>query len=94
MRFLFEWDGRKAKSNLRKHRVPFERAILVFQDPFAITVPDEDAPERWRTTGVVDGNLLVIVHTDAEETNGEAEIRIRIISARRATKREARDHRC
>jgi uncharacterized DUF497 family protein len=59
----------------------------------AITVPDEDERGRWRTTGNVDGDLLVIVHTDAEETNGETEVRIRIISARRATKREAGDYR-
>jgi uncharacterized DUF497 family protein len=92
LRFLFEWDDRKAKANLRKHQVPFERAVLAFEDPLAITIPDEDEPERWRTTGIAGGNLLVIVHTDAEETNGETEVRIRIISARRATKRETRDH--
>jgi uncharacterized DUF497 family protein len=59
----------------------------------ANTVPDNEDSQRWFTVGEVDGKLLVVIHTDAEETNGETEVRIRIISARLATKREARDYR-
>lgn len=49
-------------------------------------------PSR-KSTAIVDGTLLVIVHNDVEATNGESEVRIRIISAGRATKSEAWNHR-
>ncbi len=38
---LFEWDDAKAIANLRKHGIDFEEAKTVFEDPFAITIPDE-----------------------------------------------------
>jgi len=38
---IYEWDPRKANSNLRTHGVPFEEAASVFLDPFAITYPDQ-----------------------------------------------------
>jgi len=93
LRFWFEWDSFKARANRRKHGVPFERAALAFRDPLSITVPDAADPERWTTIGEVDGELIVGVHTEAEEIAGEEELRIRIISARRASRREARDYR-
>lgn len=92
MRYNFEWDPNKARQNLRKHKVSFGRAAQIFEDPFAISVFDDDHSEnedRWVTIGK-DSNdvLLVIVHTFREETMEECTIRI--ISARKATKHEQR----
>jgi uncharacterized protein len=82
-RIDFEWDRRKAEANLAKHGVDFADAVEVLLDALALTVADEDpAEERFVTIGV-DGlnRILVVVYT----WRGE---RIRIISARRATRRE------
>jgi uncharacterized DUF497 family protein len=46
MPLTFEWDSRKARSNLAKHGVAFERATTIFSDPRSLTIPD---PERSRT---------------------------------------------
>ena len=43
---IYEWDPRKAKASLRKHRVSFEDAATVFLDPFAVTYPDPDHSEK------------------------------------------------
>ncbi len=81
----FEWDPNKAAQNLTKHGVTFEEAISVFTDPMFITVVDDEHSideERYITIGLsAQGQLLIIAHTDRED-------RIRIISARKATKRE------
>ncbi len=81
----FEWDAAKADRNLVKHGIPFHLAATVFGDPSAQTFPDPDhsvVEERFLTFGrSVDGALLVISHTDREG-------RIRIISARRASRKE------
>ena len=80
-----EWDPRKVRSNLRKHRVSFEEAATALSDPMAATGADPDhsiTEERYVTFGVSErGRLLVVAHTDEEET-------IRIISARIASKGE------
>ena len=80
-----EWDPRKARSNLRKHRVSFEEAATALSDPMAATGADPDhsiTEERYVTFGVSErGRLLVVAHTDEEET-------IRIISARIASEGE------
>ena len=80
-----EWDPKKAKLNLRKHRVSFEEAATALSDPMAGTGADPDqsiTEERYVTFGVSErGRLLVVAHTDEEET-------IRIISARIASKGE------
>jgi uncharacterized DUF497 family protein len=80
-----EWDPRKARSNLRKHRVSFEEAATALSDPMAATGADPDhsiTEERYVTFGVSErGRLLVVAHTDEKET-------IRIISARIASKGE------
>jgi uncharacterized DUF497 family protein len=89
MRTKFEWSLAKAESNLRKHRVSFETARLVFSDPFAIVDQDriENGELRRQTLGVVDGYLLLLVaHTEREDEDG-TEV-IRIISARRAESKE------
>jgi uncharacterized DUF497 family protein len=80
-----EWDPRKARSNLRKHKVSFEEAATAMSDPMAATGADPDhstIEDRYITFGVSDrGRLLVVAHTDEGET-------IRIISARLASKGE------
>ena len=90
--FEFEWDPAKAASNLRKHKVDFELAATVFQDPFMQSILDEDHSEfeqRWMTMGRArDGRLLVVSHTDAR-TEGD-KTSVRLISARPATRDEQR----
>jgi len=74
----FEWDDRKAASNLVKHKVSFEGARRVFDDPYAFEELDDDADEeRWLKVGIARDILLAVVYT---ERNG----RVRIISARKA----------
>jgi uncharacterized DUF497 family protein len=91
-RIRFEWDEAKNATNRRKHGVSFEQATLVFLDPFFVSVTDriEDGEQRWRTFGEVDGILLlIVVHTAREEDEGGRIIEvIRLISARRATRKE------
>jgi uncharacterized protein len=84
------WDPYKSRSNLAKHKVSFERASLVFEDPLHITEPDPcELEDRWQTLGVVNGVVVIIVvHTVQEAQDGEEEIRI--ISARKATLIERR----
>jgi len=85
----FEWDGRKATSNLKKHRVSFEEAVTVFYDALAVTFEDPDRSHdesRLVTVGYsAKGRLLVVCHVE----RGGA---VRLISARRATPRERRRH--
>jgi uncharacterized DUF497 family protein len=92
MGYRFTWDAQKAVANFRKHGVSFERALLVFRDSLAVSVPDERHPERWITSGEVDGRLIVVVHVDVEDVPHEGEITTRIISARCATRRERDDY--
>ena len=88
MRFI--WDENKNRQNLRKHDVRFETAVLVFDDPYAITQRDltfEDE-ERWITVGANGpGSILLVVHTFYEEHDEEI---IRVISARAAESHERR----
>jgi uncharacterized DUF497 family protein len=62
----FEWDSRKARSNLAKHGVSFEEAATVFGDPLSLTIPDSEhslAEKRYITMGrAFNGKLLVVVH--------------------------------
>ena len=84
---LFHWDVAKATANLRKHRVSFDTAQLVFDDTYALVEQDriEGGETRWQTIGLVAGTaILLVAHTIQE---GDIEI-IRIISARRATRQE------
>lgn len=84
----FEWDPAKAAANLKKHQVSFEEAKSVFYDEFAVQFFDEDHSsdeERFLMLGMSSGaKLLVVCHCERE--HGEV---IRIISARKATKRES-----
>lgn len=85
----FEWDVYKAAQNLAKHGVSFDEASTVFGDPLSGTVRDpRPAPRELRfvTIGLATSQrLLVVAHTDRDD-------RIRIISARRATRRERREY--
>ena len=87
----FEWDEAKNLSNQQKHGLSFEAAAEVFHDPLQVSVQDriEDGEERWQTFGMVRGLLLVMVaHTLRAEDH--AETVVRIISARRADRKERR----
>ena len=86
----FEWDPTKAASNWKKHGVSFPTAARVFSDPYALVLQDrmENGEERWQTIGVVEGVVLLLVaHTVREQDDVEV---IRILSARRADRRERR----
>ncbi|MCK6576220.1 BrnT family toxin [Myxococcota bacterium] len=82
-----EWDERKARTNLEKHGVDFADAVAALEDPCALTTPDDSSEEvRFASLGLDSlGRLLVVVYT----IRGE---RIRLISARRANRREARQY--
>ncbi len=91
MRYIFDWDPNKARTNLTRHRgISFERASGVFRDRSMVTIFDDEHSEdedRWITLGVDDtGVLLVVVHTFEEQRPGL--MNIRIISARRANQEE------
>ncbi len=85
----FEWDEAKSRRNLKKHKVSFETARLVFDDPYARSIQDRvvDGEERWQTLGMIKGLIVLVAHTYRGE--GEEEV-IRIISARKATSAERR----
>ncbi|MCK5509856.1 MAG: BrnT family toxin [Desulfobacterales bacterium] len=82
---IFEWDPRKAKTNFEKHGITFDEASIVFKDTLSLTIEDplhSYDEERSVLIGMSSKNrLLVVVHTEREES-------IRIISARKAVKRE------
>lgn len=83
----FEWDTAKAASNWRKHRVRFEDAMLVFEDSCALAEEDHSSEEmRWRILGLSGTTVLLLVaYTGREDDEDEI---IRIISARKATRKE------
>jgi len=86
---IFEWDSQKAKSNLKKHGVSFEEASTAFQDTLSLTIDDPlHSIDEVRVVliGMLNKNrLLVVVHTGKGDN-------IRIISARKATKKERKNY--
>lgn len=81
----FEWDTAKAIKNLRKHGISFDDALKVFDDPDAVDSLDESHSGnefRFNIIGLSDARLIFVVFTEVGVN------RIRLISARRATKRE------
>jgi uncharacterized DUF497 family protein len=90
LQYNFEWDTEKARINRIKHGVAFEVAVQIFLDPLAISVYDEEHSvheDRWITIGkAVGDSILVVVHGFTEQPPDECTVRV--ISARRATKRE------
>ena len=90
MRFI--WDENKNRRNIAKHKISFETAKLVFDDPFALSLQDRivDGEERWQTMGLIGGFVVVLVaYTFIGEEHEEI---IRIISARKATSHERRQY--
>ncbi len=85
----FEWDENKAKANLQAHKVSFEEAKTVFDDPLAITIPDPlHSIGEYRYTDIgrsSTGRILVVVYTERGSN-------IRIISSRSSTKSERRKY--
>jgi hypothetical protein len=81
----FEWDEDKADTNLKKHKISFEEAKTVFADPLAITIDDPKHSideERFIDIGTsADGKILVVSYTERER-------KIRLISCRKAAKKE------
>ena len=87
-RMEIEFDPEKAASNVRKHRVSFAHAEQALRDPFGRTMEDPDSAgeARFVTLGAdALGRILVVVHTPRGD-------RVRIISARHASRNEARDY--
>ncbi len=89
MGLRFEWDSTKARSNLSKHAISFEEASTAFADPNSITITDPIhslMEERFVLLGQsFRGKLIVVVHTERGEN-------IRIMSARRANRKERRTY--
>ena len=86
----FEWDSAKEQTNRRKHGVSFEIARQIFSDPDALVEQDriEGGEVRWQTIGAVNGILLLLVAHTVDFDDDERDEMIRIISARRANRRE------
>lgn len=85
----FSWDARKSKQNIKKHKVSFEEAAMVFLDENAIEFfdPEHSSQEdRYLMMGISDRLRILVVSYCLRKENSE----IRIISARRATKNEQR----
>ncbi len=88
----FEWDEKKSKSNLTKHKVSFEKAKEIFSDPFHLTIDDDghsNDEDRFVAIGQTVLRELVVLVVGTYRTSDNAEI-IRIISARKATPKEKR----
>ena len=89
MSLRFEWDPKKAEANLTKHHVSFEEALTVFTDPLARIFPDEEhSIDQFRESliGHSARRQLLLVNFIAIND------RVRIISARKATRRERKDY--
>jgi len=86
----FEWDPNKAAANEKKHGVSFPEAATIFSDPLELTIEDPDhsvGEYRFLSIGRSSaGNVLVVSYT---ETTPNV---IRIISARKATRKEVRQY--
>jgi uncharacterized DUF497 family protein len=89
---VITWDSKKAQTNIKKHGVSFEIASTVFNDPHHLSVLDskDRGEERWATLGLAaDKKTLVVVHTYFDSATDEF---IRIISARKATRKERKSY--
>ena len=82
------YDPAKAAANLKKHKVSFADAEGALEDPLAVTIRDPDAQGEERLITIGSGNageLLVVVYTEREDG-------FRLISARRATRKERKQY--
>ena len=89
-----EWNPAKALSNLTKHGIAFAQAATVMLDPLSLTVFDAEhsrSEDRWFTLGTASsGKLLAVSHT--YQSSGPSSVKVRIISAREATRRERQQY--
>jgi uncharacterized protein len=85
-----EWNDAKNRHNLKKHKISFETASLVLDDPRALSLQDRivEGEERWQTLGLIEDTIVVLVAHTYREENGEEVVRI--IFARKATSHERR----
>ena len=87
----FEWEAGKARRNFHKHGIAFDQAITAFDDPFALIAPDDKHSStgeiREWLIGESDDGVLVVVFTKRQ-----GDRIYRIISARRASRRERRSY--
>ncbi len=94
MKFYFEWDPQKAKSNKVKQNVTFEHAATVFTDSRAVSIYDNEHigdEDRWITLGLASTGVLLVVNHTYKKVN-ESTATIRIISSRKATKNEEKQY--
>ena len=81
----FDWDENKAESNFRKHGITFDDAVTIFADPYLLFTEDvkhsEEEEREWGIGEAENGLIIVVVFTVRGDT-------FRIISARKATKKE------
>ena len=89
MALEFEWDPAKAEANLKEHGISFDEATTVFRDTLSITIADpdhSDSEDRFVDIGMSHRlQLLVVSYTERQD-------KIRIISARRATRAERKSY--
>lgn len=88
MEYEFDWDDDKYAENIRKHHISFELASLVFDDPYRYEeydVEHSDDEDRYDIIGMVNDVIFVVVTYKTDNL-------VRIISARKATKRERRKY--
>jgi hypothetical protein len=83
----YEWDPSKAIANIEKHGIDFADAVTVFDDLNAVTIDDPDYEEQRFITIAMDafGRILVVVYTWRRDI-------IRLISARKAIKKERKQY--
>lgn len=90
MSLSFEWDQRKEFANLAKHRIPFAEAATVFSDPLGVIFDDEEHSQNEVREIIIGssarGRLLLVAFTERSENV------VRIISARKATRQERKNH--
>jgi uncharacterized protein len=84
----FEWDDWKNRRNLAKHKISFDTARLVFEDPNVLVQEDRvaEGEQRWQALGLIGGVVVVLVVYTCREQEGDEVIRV--ISARKATTQE------
>ena len=94
MNYYFDWDVTKAQTNFKKHKITFEKATEIFYDPLALSLYDDlhsEDEDRWITLGVTkSGTIIVVIHTYKGLNSND--VKIRIISARKATKNEIKQY--
>ncbi len=84
----FEWDEAKNRANVRKHGIDFADAIDIFNHPYLRAHDDREnyGEERWRALGWMKALVVVVVYTERQGNT------VRVISARKATRREVRHY--